>query len=171
MTELQESSNFGLTSSDVLASMSGIDFLRKMFSGELPHATMMQQVGFTRGSADPGFVVFQAMPGPQHYNPIGSVHGGFTATLLDSAMGCAVQSMLPAGSAYTTLEFKVTLIKAITTETGEVRAEGRALNVGRRIGTAEGRLLDGKGRLLAHATTTCLVFEVPKTTLRATTST
>lgn len=154
--------SYGLTPPDVLASMSGLDFLRKMFSGELPHATMMQQVGFTRGSAEPGFVVFQAIPGPQHYNPIGSVHGGFAATLLDSAMGCAVQSMLPAGSSYTTLEFKVSLIKAITADTGEVRAEGRALNVGRRVGTAEGRLLDDKGRLLAHATTTCLVFEFPK---------
>jgi uncharacterized protein (TIGR00369 family) len=162
MTELQESTNFGLTPPEILASMSGIDFLRKMFAGELPHATMMQQVGFTRGSAEPGFVVFQAMPGPQHYNPIGSVHGGFTATLLDSAMGCAVQSMLPLGSGYTTLEFKVSLIKAITADTGEVRAEGRALNVGRRVGTAEGRLLDSKGRLLAHATTTCLVFEFPR---------
>ena len=154
--------SYGLTPPDVLASMSGLDFLRKMFSGELPHATMMQQVGFTRGSADPGVVVFQAIPGPQHYNPIGSVHGGFAATLLDSAMGCAVQSMLPAGSGYTTLEFKVSLIKAITADTGEVRAEGRTLNVGRRVGTAEGRLLDDKGRLLAHATTTCLVFEFPK---------
>jgi uncharacterized protein (TIGR00369 family) len=160
--------SYGLTPPDVLASMSGLDFLRKMFSGELPHATMMQQVGFTRGSADPGVVVFQAIPGPQHYNPIGSVHGGFAATLLDSAMGCAVQSMLPAGSSYTTLEFKVSLIKAITADTGEVRAEGRALNVGRRVGTAEGRLLDDKGRLLAHATTTCLVFEFPKGSPRGT---
>lgn len=142
--------------------MSGIDFLRKMFAGELPHATMMQQVGLTRGSAESGFVVFQAIPGPQHYNPIGSVHGGFTATLLDSAMGCAVQSMLPAGTTYTTLEFKISLIRGINKDTGEVRAEGRALNVGRRVGTAEGRLLDSKGRLLAHGTTTCLVMEAPK---------
>jgi uncharacterized protein (TIGR00369 family) len=156
--------SYGLTPPEVLASMSGIDFLRKMFAGELPPAPMIQHVGFTRGSAEPGFVVFQAIPGPQHYNPIGSVHGGFAATLLDSAMGCAVHSMLPAGSGYTTLEFKVSLIKAITTGTGEVRAEGRALNVGRRVGTAEGRLLDGEGRLLAHATTTCLVFEFPKPT-------
>lgn len=154
--------SYGLTPPDVLASMSGIDFLRKMFAGELPHATMMQQVGFTRGNAEPGLVVFQAIPGPRHYNPVGSVHGGFTATLLDSAMGCAVQSMLPAGGAYTTLEFKISLIRAITQDTGEVRAEGCALNVGRRVGVAEGRLLDGKGRLLAHATTTCLVFEMPK---------
>jgi len=142
--------------------MSGIDFLRKMFAGDLPHATMMQQVGFTRGSAEPGFVVFQAMPGPQHYNPIGSVHGGFAATLLDSAMGCAVHSMLPAGIAYTTLEFKISMIRGISKDTGEVRAEGRTLNVGRRVATAEGRLLDLSGRLLAQGTTTCLVMDAPK---------
>ena len=153
---------YGLTPPDVLASMSGIDFLRKMFAGEFPHATMMQQVGLVGGSAEPGFVVFRAQPGPQHYNPIGTVHGGFAATLLDSAMGCAVQSMLPAGTVYTSLEFKISLIRAITSDTGEVRAEGRALNVGRRVGTAEGQLLDAKDRLLAHGTTTCLVFEAPK---------
>ena len=150
---------FGLTPPELLASMSGIDFLQRMFAGEMPHATMMRQVGLVGGSAEPGFVVFRAIPGPHHYNPIGSVHGGFTATLLDSAMGCAVHSMLPAGTAYTTLEFKISLVRAVTSDTGEVRAEGRALNVGRRVGTAEGRLLDGKGRLLAHGTTTCLVIQ------------
>jgi uncharacterized protein (TIGR00369 family) len=153
---------FGLTPPDVLASMSGIDFLRKMFAGEMPHATMMQQVGLTGGSAEPGFVLFRAIPGPQHYNPVGSVHGGFTATLLDSAMGCAVHSMLPAGTLYTSLEFKISLIRPVTKDLGEVRAEGRVLNVGRRVGTADGKLLDAKGRLLAHGTTTCLVFEAPK---------
>lgn len=158
----QSSIPFGLTPPDVLASMSGIDFLRKMFAGEMPHATMMQQVGLTGGSADPGFVVFRAIPGPQHYNPVGSVHGGFTATLLDSAMGCAVHSMLPAGTLYTSLEFKISLIRPVTKDLGEVRAEGRVLNVGRRVGTADGKLLDAKGRLLAHGTTTCLVFEAPK---------
>ncbi len=155
------SGRFGVTPPEVLASLSGLDFLRKMFAGELPDAPMMQLVGYSHGSADPGHVVFHATPGFQHYNPIGSVHGGFAATLLDSAMGCAVQSMLPAGMVYTTLEFKITLIKAITRDSGEVRAEGRALNVGRRVGTAEGRLTDTSGRLLAHGTTTCLVFEAP----------
>jgi uncharacterized protein (TIGR00369 family) len=168
MTESQRPANFGLVSPEVLASMSGIDFLRKMFAGEFPQATMMQQVGFTRGSAEPGFVVFQAVPGPQHYNPIGGVHGGFTATLLDSAMSCAVQSLLPAGSGYATLEFKISLVKGITADTGEVRAEGRALNVGRRVGTAEGRLLDSKGRLLAHGSTTCLIFDFPAAPPRGT---
>lgn len=161
MTGREQPISFGLTPPDVLTSMSGLDFLRRMFAGELPHATMMAQVGLTGGSAEPGLVVFTAVPGPQHYNPIGSVHGGFTATLLDSAMGCAVQSMLPQGSLYTTLEFKITLVRPVTKDTGEVRAEGRALNVGRRVGHAEGRLTDAGGRLLAHGTSTCLVFEAP----------
>lgn len=161
MTAREQPISFGLTPQDVLTSMSGLDFLRRMFAGELPHATMMAQVGLTGGSAEPGLVVFTAVPGPQHYNPIGSVHGGFTATLLDSAMGCAVQSMLPQGSLYTTLEFKITLVRPVTKDTGEVRAEGRALNVGRRVGHAEGRLTDAGGRLLAHGTSTCLVFEAP----------
>lgn len=161
MTGREQPISFGLTPPDVLTSMSGLDFLRRMFAGELPHATMMAQVGLTGGSAEPGLVVFTAVPGPQHYNPIGSVHGGFTATLLDSAMGCAVQSMLPQGSLYTTLEFKITLVRPVTKDTGEVRAEGRALNVGRRVGHAEGRLTDAGGRLLAHGTSTCLVFGAP----------
>ncbi|MGB3865803.1 MAG: PaaI family thioesterase [Xanthobacteraceae bacterium] len=155
--------SYGLTPPEVLASMSGLAFLQKMFSGELPHATMMAQVGLTGGSAEEGFVVFRAVPGPQHYNPIGTVHGGLAATLLDSAMGCAVQSMLPAGTVYTSLEFKISLIRAITRDTGEVSAEGRALTVGRRVGTAEGRLIDRNGRLLAHGTTTCLVFPAQTT--------
>jgi uncharacterized protein (TIGR00369 family) len=99
-------------------------------------------------------------PVPCHYNPIGTVHGGYAATLLDSCMGCCVHSTLPVGAGYTTLEFKVTLIRAITAETGPVTAEGRILNAGRRAATAEGRLTDAKGRLLAHATTTCLVFDM-----------
>jgi uncharacterized protein (TIGR00369 family) len=107
-------------------------------------------------------VVIHSIPGFRHYNPIGSVHGGYFATLLDSAMGLAVHSMLPAGTGYTTLEFKISFIKGMTKDTGTVRTEGRTLNVGRRTATAEARITDSKGRLLAHATTTCLVFEIPK---------
>jgi uncharacterized protein (TIGR00369 family) len=102
------------------------------------------------------------MPAFRHYNPIGSVHGGYAATLLDSVMGLAVHTMLPPGTGYTTLEFKVSFIRGMTLDTGPVRSEGRTLNVGRRTATAEGRVTDAKGRLLAHATTTCLVFEIPK---------
>jgi len=105
--------------------------------------------------------VFYSTPGFRHYNPIGSVHGGYAATLLDSAMGLAVHSMLPPGTGYTTLEFKISFIRGMTENTGPVRSEGRTLNVGRRAATAEASVTDAKGRLLAHATTTCLVFELP----------
>ena len=113
-------------------------------------------------TAEPGVVVIHSVPALRHYNPIGSVHGGYAATLLDSAMGLAVHSMLPAGTGYTTLEFKVSFIKGMTKDSGVVRTEGRTLNVGRRAATAEARITDSKDRLLAHATTTCLVFEIPK---------
>ena len=115
-------------------------------------------------TVEPGVVAMHSTPGFRHYNPIGSVHGGYAAILLDSAMGLAVQSMLPAGTGYTTLEFKISFIKGMTKDTGVVRTEGRTLNVGRRAATAEARITDAKGRLLAHATTTCLVFEIPKNT-------
>ena len=115
-------------------------------------------------SAEPGVVAFHSIPGFRHYNPIGSVHGGYAATLLDSAMGLAVHSMLPAGTGYTTLEFKISFVRGMTKDTGPVRSEGRILNVGRRAATAEARITDSKGRLLAHATTTCLVFELPTNT-------
>ena len=113
-------------------------------------------------TAEHGVVSFHTIPGFRHYNPIGSVHGGYAAILLDSAMGLAVHSTLPAGTGYTTLEFKISFIKGMTEHTGPVRSEGRTLSVGRRAATAEARITDAKGRLLAHATTTCLVFEIPK---------
>jgi uncharacterized protein (TIGR00369 family) len=152
---------FGVTPIEVMASMSGLDFVRAIFAGELPEPPIMQTVGPFDCTAEPGAVVINSVPGLQHYNPIGSVHGGYAAILLDSAMGLAVQTMLPAGSGYTTLEFKISFIKAITKDTGPIRTEGRVFNVGRRAATAEARILDGSGRLLAHATTTCLVFEIP----------
>jgi uncharacterized protein (TIGR00369 family) len=152
---------YGVTPTDVMASMTGIDFLRAMFAGKLPAPPIMQNIEPFDYSAEPGVVSFSSVPGFRHYNPIGSVHGGYAATLLDSAMGLAVHSMLPAGSGYTTLEFKVSFIRGMTKDTGAVRTEGRTLNVGRRAATAEARITDAKGRLLAHATTTCLVFEIP----------
>jgi uncharacterized protein (TIGR00369 family) len=152
---------YGVTPPEVMASMAGIDFVRAIFDGKLPSPPIMQTVEPFDCTAEPGVVVMHSIPGFRHYNPIGSVHGGYAATLLDSAMGLAVHSMLPAGSGYTTLEFKISFIRGMTTDTGEVRSEGRTLNVGRRAATAEARITDAKGRLLAHATTTCLVFELP----------
>ena len=153
---------YGVTPTHVMASMPGIDFVRAIFSGKLPAPPIMQTVEPFDSTAEPGLVVFHSIPGFRHYNPIGSVHGGYAATLLDSAMGLAVHSMLPVGTGYTTLEFKISFIKGMTGDTGPVRSEGRTLHVGRRTATAEARITDAKGRLLAHATTTCLVFEIPQ---------
>jgi uncharacterized protein (TIGR00369 family) len=153
---------YGVTPTEVMASMAGVDFVRAIFDGRLPAPPIMQTIEPFDSTAEPGVVVMHSVPGFRHYNPIGSVHGGYAATLLDSAMGLAVHSMLPAGTGYTTLEFKISFIRGMTRDTGAVRTEGRTLNVGRRTATAEARITDAKGRLLAHATTTCLVFEFPK---------
>jgi uncharacterized protein (TIGR00369 family) len=152
---------YGVTPVEVMASMKGIDFIRAIFDGTLPAPPIMQNIEPFDYSAEPGVVSFHSTPGFRHYNPMGSVHGGYAATLLDSAMGLAVHSMLPPGTGYLTLEFKVSFIHGMTEKTGTVRTEGRTLNVGRRAATAEARITDAKGRLMAHATTTCLVFEIP----------
>jgi uncharacterized protein (TIGR00369 family) len=156
--------DYGVTPTQVMASMAGIDFVRAIFSGKLPAPPIMQTIEPFDSTAEPGVVVMHSIPGFRHYNPIGSVHGGYAATLLDSVMGLAVHTMLPVGTGYTTLEFKISFIRGMTEESGPVRSEGRTLNVGRRTATAEARITDAKGRLLAHATTTCLVFEIPKGT-------
>ena len=155
---------YGVTPVEIMASMAGIDFVRAIFEGKLPAPPIMQTVEPFDSTAEPGVVVFHSIPGFRHYNPIGSVHGGYAATLLDSAMGLAVHTALPAGTGYTTLEFKISFIRGMSKDTGPVRTEGRTMNVGRRAATAEARITDAKGRLLAHATTTCLVFEFPKGT-------
>ena len=152
---------YGVTPTEIMASMTGIDFVRATFDGKLPAPPIMQTVEPFDSTAEPGVVVLHSIPGFRHYNPIGSVHGGYAATLLDSAMGLAVHTMLLAGTGYTTLEFKISFIRGMTKDTGVVRSEGRTLNVGRRTATAEARITDANGRLLAHATTTCLVFEIP----------
>ena len=154
---------YGVTPTHIMASMPGIDFVRAIFAGQLPTPPILQTVEPFDSTAEPGVITFHSIPGFRHYNPIGSVHGSYAAALLDSAMGLAVHSMLPAGTGYTTLEFKISFIKGMTKDTGAVRTEGRTLNVGRRAATAEARITDAKGRLVAHATTTCLVFEIPKT--------
>ena len=104
--------------------------------------------------------MFAGEPNFDLYNPLGSVHGGYAATLLDSAMGCAVHSMLPAGTGYTTLEFKISFARPLSKDTGLLRAEGKVISVGKRVGTAEGRLVDMQGKLYAHGTTTCLIFQL-----------
>jgi uncharacterized protein (TIGR00369 family) len=153
---------YGVTPLKVMASMSGLDFVRGIFARTLPEPPIMQGVDPFDCTAETGAVVIHSIPGFRHYNPIGSVHGGYSAILLDSAMGLAVQTTLPAGTGYTTLEFKISFIRGMTEKTGTIRTEGKVLNAGRRAATAEARILDAGGKLLAHATTTCLVFELPK---------
>jgi uncharacterized protein (TIGR00369 family) len=153
---------YGVTPAAVMASMSGLDFVRAIFERRLPAPPIMQGIDPFDQTAEPGVVSFHTVPGFRHYNPIGSVHGGYAAILLDSAMGLAVHTALPAGTGYTTLEFKISFMKSMTEHTGAVRSEGRTLSVARRAATAEARITDSKGRLLAHATTTCLLFEIPK---------
>ena len=140
-------------------STAGLEFLRGIASGELPKAPIQELVGFELAEADEGRTVVTATPGEQHYNPIGVVHGGFAATLLDTALGTCVHSTLPLGSAYTTLEIKFNMVRPITADTGEVRAEGTVIHRGRSIATSEARLTDPDGKLLAHGTSTCLIFE------------
>src|SRR6201991_1627818 len=153
---------YGVTPTDVMASMPGIEFVRAIFSGKLPAPPIMQTVEPFGSTAEPGLVVMHSIPGFRHYNPIGSVHGGYAAILLDSAMGLAVHSTLPPGTGFTTLEFKISFVRGMNKDTGTIRTEGKVLNAGRRVATAEARITDAGGKLLAHATTTCLVFEIPK---------
>ena len=149
---------YGTVSAEQQKQMNGLEFVHGLASGALPLNTIAQTLGYDVAEAESGRVVVTLMPTGAHLNPAGIVHGGLTATLLDSCMGLAIQSTLERGVSQTTLEFKISLVRPITSETGEVRAEGKVLSCGRRVGTAEGRVVDGKGRLLAHGTTTCLIF-------------
>jgi uncharacterized protein (TIGR00369 family) len=139
-------------------SMAGIDFLRAIRDGDLPPPPLAAVLGFRLAEVEPGHAVFEVMPGEQHYNPIGVVHGGLAMTLLDSAMGCSIHTRMPAGGGYTTLEAKTNLVRAITDKTGRLRAIGKLLHLGSRVATAEGRLEDASGKLYAHATATCMVL-------------
>ena len=151
----------GVATMEQLKSCSGMEFLQQIWDGQLPSVPIGETLDFVPVEGEPGRIVFQGTPGPRHYNPLGSVHGGYFCTLLDSAVGCAVHSMLPQGVGYTTLELKVNLIRALTVKTGPVRAEGKVIQVGSQVGIAEGRIVDADGKLYAHATTTCLIFKLP----------
>ena len=138
----------------------GLEFLRSMIEGRLPRPPIAALLGFTLVDVGEGWAVFEGEVGEEHYNPIGVVHGGLAGLLADSAMGCAVQSTLPAGSGYTTLEFKVNLVRPITADTRLIRCRSDIVHAGRRTATAEARVTDPSGKLLAHATTTCLILRL-----------
>ena len=150
---------YGIVSSERQKEMSGLEFVQGLVDGTLPLNTIAQTLGYDVTEAVNERVVVTAEPTDAHLNPAGTVHGGLTATLLDSCMGLAVQTTLEKGIGQTTLEFKISLLRPITPETGLIKAEGVVLSCGRRIGTAEGRITDHQGRLLAHGTTTCLIFQ------------
>ncbi|MEY9886368.1 PaaI family thioesterase [Bradyrhizobium sp. USDA 329] len=150
--------SYGTVDAERQKQMSGLEFVQGLADGTLPLNTIAQTLGYDVVEAELGRVVVAMVPTGAHLNPAGTVHGGLTATLLDSCMGLAIQSALDKGTSQTTLEFKVSLLRPITPETGRITAEGKVLNCGRRIGTADGRVIDAKGRLLAHGTTTCLIF-------------
>lgn len=141
--------------------MSGLEVLEAISAGELPAPPMGETLDFVPMRMAPGLAVFQGRPQRRHYNPMGTVHGGWFAALLDSAVGCAVHSTLPAGKGYTTLEIKVNLIRPLSDLVPLVRAEGTVIHVGRQVGTAEGRIVGPDGKLYAHATTTCMIFDYP----------
>jgi uncharacterized protein (TIGR00369 family) len=146
---------------EAAACMTGLELFHALLAGKLPRPPMSNTLDFMLIHAAYGHVIFQGKPSRAHYNPMGTVHGGWYCTLLDSAVGCAVHTTLPAGRAYTTLEIKVNMIRALTDKVPLVRAEGTVIHAGRQSATAEGKLYDAEGKLYAHATTTCLVFDMP----------
>lgn len=150
----------GVARPDQVVGRSGLEVMQAMLRGELPYPPIARTLDFQLMEVDEGRALFQGTPGDAHLNPMGTIHGGWYATLLDSALGCAVNTMLPAGRAYTTAELSVNLVRAIGAKAPRVRAEGKVVHCGRQLATAEARLYGPDGTLYAHGTTTCLVFEI-----------
>src|SRR5215470_18517157 len=150
---------YGIVSEAKRKQMTGLEFVSGLATGALPLNTIARTLGYDVAEAEKGRVVVTLVPTDAHLNPAGTVHGGLSATLLDSCMGLAVHSTLEKGLGQTTLEFKISLVRPLTPETGTIRAEGTVVFRGRRVGTAEGRVTDSTGRIIAHGTTTCLIFE------------
>ena len=151
---------FGVVPLETARTMDGMTLFTEMIAGRLPAPPICQELGIWLSEVELGRVVFNYEPKFAHYNPLGSVHGGIAATLLDSVMGCCIHTTLKAGVGYTTVEIKVNYVRAVSDKTGLVKAEGKIINVGSRIATSEGRLVDSSGKLLAHGTTTCLIFPI-----------
>jgi uncharacterized protein (TIGR00369 family) len=151
----------GVARPEQIAGKTGLETMQAMLRAEIPYAAIARTLNFQLIEVAPGRAVFQGRPLAEHLNPMGTIHGGWFATLLDSALGCAVHTMMPAGRGYTTAELGVNLVKALTPKVQRVRAEGQVIHCGRQLATAEARLVGADGTLYAHATTTCLVFELP----------
>jgi uncharacterized protein (TIGR00369 family) len=151
----------GVAPRELAASMDGLALMQAMLAGEVPSAPIARTLDFMLVEVGPGRAVFQGTPGPAHFNPMGGVHGGWYATLLDSALGCAVHTLMPAGRGYTTAELGINLVRAIGPKVRRVRAIGEVQHCGRQLATATARLVGPDGTLYAHGSTTCLVFEIP----------
>jgi uncharacterized protein (TIGR00369 family) len=154
----------GVARPEQIAGKTGLQVMQGLLAGELPHAHMAKTLDFMMIEVGPGLAIFQGTPGVQHLNPLGTVHGGWFASLLDSALGCAVHTMMPPGRGYTTADLSVKLVKAITPKVQRVRAVAKVLHCGRQLATAEAQLVGPDGTLYAHASTACLVFEIPSPT-------
>jgi len=158
---LDAGAGMGVARPEQVAGKTGLEIMSAVLNGEIPYPPIAQTLDFLLIEVAEGRAVFQGTPGPAHLNPLGTIHGGWYATLLDSALGCAVHTMLPVGRGYTTAELSVNLVRAIGSKAPRVRAEGKVIHCGRQLATAEARLYGPDGTLYAHATTTCLVFEIP----------
>ncbi|AOW13971.1 aromatic compound catabolic protein [Hydrogenophaga crassostreae] len=150
----------GVARADQIAGKTGLEQMQAMLRGDIPYAAIAETLDFLVIGIGDGEATFQGTPGPNHFNPMGSVHGGWFATLLDSALGCAVHTKMPPGRGYTTAELSVNIVRALTPKVPRVRAIGRVIHCGRQLATAEAQLIGPDGTLYAHATTTCLVFEL-----------
>jgi uncharacterized protein (TIGR00369 family) len=160
LARLEAGAGPGTARPEQLTGKNGLEIMQALLRGELPYATIARTLDFFLVEVGEGRAVFQGTPGPAHLNPMGTIHGGWYATLLDSALGCAVNTLMPAGRTYTTAELSVNLVRAIGPKAPRVRAEGKVVHCGRQLATAEGRLYGPDGALYAHATTTCLVFDL-----------
>jgi uncharacterized protein (TIGR00369 family) len=160
LARAEQGAGVGVTRREDAAPLSGLEFLQAILDGRFPAPPISRTLDFTLIEVEAGRAVFQGTPGPSHLNPMGTIHGGWYATLLDSALGCSVASMLPAGRGYTTAELGINLVRAIGDKAPRVRAEAKVVHCGRQMATAEARLYGPDGTLYAHGTTTCLVFEL-----------
>ncbi len=158
MSSADRAIHYGVVPTETAKRMPGLELLTAIMDGTMPAPPIQQILDFRLVKVERGYTAFAGIPKFEYYNPIGSVHGGYTAALLDSCMACAVHSTLETGYGYTTLEIKINYVRPITSETGEIRAEGKVIHLGKRIATSEGRLCDSAGKLYAHGTTTCLIL-------------
>ena len=151
----------GLARPEQVAGKTGLQVMQAWLAGEIPYPHIAETLDFSLVEVTGGMAIFQGTPQMKHYNPLGTVHGGWYATLLDSALGCAVHTMMPVGRAYTTAELGVNIVRAASFKSGPLRAIGKVIHCGRQLATAEAKIVGPDGKLYAHATTTCLVFDVP----------